>query len=73
MIDWERNGHASCSMLDVIGQTPLIRLWRVADDDITTTLCGDEDTCGVPDREHPLDDGSVRSLDRHQARLEVVS
>jgi cysteine synthase A len=39
----------------------------------STALCGEAKTVDVPQREHPLDPGTVRQLDRYQAGWEVLT
>ena len=39
----------------------------------TTPLCGEAKHVSVPEREHPLDARTLRELDRHQARWEILA
>jgi cysteine synthase A len=38
----------------------------------TTPLFGEEETAEIPEREHELDERSIRELDAHSARLEII-
>jgi cysteine synthase A len=39
----------------------------------TTPLCGEAKHVAVPEREHPMDARTLRELDRHQARWEILA
>jgi cysteine synthase A len=39
---------------------------------LSTELCGEKREVEIPEREHPLDEYTIRELDKHQARWEII-
>jgi len=39
---------------------------------LSTELCGEKKEVEIPEREHPLDEYTLRELDKHQARWEII-